>query len=494
MAEAPAGRAAARGAAVLGASQAVRIVTSFASSIFVARLLTPADYGVMAMVAPVMGFILIFQNLGLNQAIIQRRTISAQEINGTFWLNIIATIIIAALFILIAPLVGLFYEDDRAIGLMAASGLTVIATGIASQHLALLNRHMRFGALSAVETVNAVTQLAATIALAWWLRTYWALFFGMLAGVAAGSALAWWYERWRPSLHRLDLRATRSMLAMGVDITGFNLLNFVCRNLDNLLIAKRWGAGELGLYDRSYRLMLMPLQTINQPLGKIMLPTLSRALDRPEAYRGMYLLAVRALVMVIVPGAVALSVCSTTVIVLLLGEQWRDAGPIFAWLSLTAAIQPVSNATGWLFISCGRTRSMVRWGVISAVLTVTSFVVGLPWGATGVAAAYAVSEVLRIPVLYRMATRGTPVAARDLYAVLLPTLLGAGLCVIAVLALRDTLDPLSLLGVAIALSYLLATLGQAATAEGRAGLWRLLILARSTMGRTGLRPAAEHCA
>lgn len=492
MAEVPAGRAAARGAAVLGASQGVRIVTSFASSIFVARLLTPADYGVMAMVAPVMGFILIFQNLGLNQAVVQRPTLSPSEVNGIFWLNILGTLAIALLFILIAPLVGMFYGDQRVTGLMAASGLSVIGTGVAAQHLALLNRHMRFAALSAVETVNAVVGLLATILLAWWLRSYWALFFGTLAGVLAGSALAWWCERWRPSLRRLDLAATRPMLSMGADITGFNLLNFICRNLDNLLIAKRWGAGELGLYDRSYRLMLMPLQTINQPLGKVMLPSLSRALDRPEAFRAMYLLAVRALVLAIVPGAVALSACSTTVMVLLLGEQWRAAGPIFAWLALTAAIQPVSNATGWLFISSGRTRAMVRWGVISAVMTVTGFIVGLPWGATGIAAAYAICEVARIPLLYRMATRDTAVSAQDLYAVLMPSLLGAGLAVMVVQSMRKTLDPLSLLGVAIVLAYVLATLAQVTTADGRAGLARLAELARSAVTRNGGRPAADY--
>jgi PST family polysaccharide transporter len=492
MGDAPLGHVATRGAAMLGASQAVRIVTSFASSIFVARLLTPADYGVVAMVAPVMGFILTFQNLGLNQAVVQRRDLDPRQINGIFWVNSLATIAIALVFVLIAPFVGQFYGDPRVVGLMAVSGLTVLAGGISSQHIALLNRHMRFGAISVVETAIAVTGLIATLVFAWWLRSYWALFLGSLVGISIGSAIAWRSERWRPSLRRLDLGATRPLLSMGADITGFNLLIFIGRNLDNLLIARWWGASQLGLYDRSYRLMLFPLQSLNQPLSKVMLPALSRSRDRPAAFRSMYLLAVRALVLAIVPGAVALSACSTTAIVLLLGDQWQGAGPIFAWLGLTAAIQPVSNATGWLFISSGRTRAMVRWGAISATMTVTSFLIGLPWGAVGVAAAYTVSEILRIPLLYRMCTRNTPIAARDLYSVLLPSLLGAGASVLAVVAIREHLDPLPLLMVALVLAYALATGAQLASAEGRAALFRLLSLIRESTRRTLSRTPAEQ--
>jgi PST family polysaccharide transporter len=492
MAEPTLGQVATRGAAMLGVSQAIRIVTSFASSIFVARLLTPADYGVVAMVAPVMGFILIFQNLGLNQAVVQRTDLSAGQINGIFWVNSLATLAIALLFVLIAPLVGRFYSDPRVIDLMAASGLTVLASGISSQHVALLNRNMRFGAISAVEATSAITGLLATILLGWWLRNYWALFLGTLIGISLGSAVAWRSERWRPSLRRLDLAATRPLLSMGADITGFNLLNFISRNLDNLLIARWWGAGQLGLYDRSYRLMLFPLQALNQPLGKVMLPALSRTLGQPAAFRSMYLLAVRALVLAIVPGAIALSVCSTDVIVLLLGEQWRGAGPIFAWLGLTAAIQPISNSTGWLFISSGRTRAMVRWGVISATMTVASFLIGLPWGAVGVAAAYTVSEILRIPLLYRMSTRDTPVSARDLYGVFLPSMLGAGACVMVVSALRNELEPLPLLGLTLVLAYGLATAAQLATASGRAALLRLLGLVRAAGRRNVAGRAAEQ--
>ncbi|EHJ58161.1 lipopolysaccharide biosynthesis protein [Novosphingobium pentaromativorans] len=473
-------KVAARGAAYSGLAQGLKILLSMASVIVVARLLAPTDFGVIAMTTPITGFILIFQNLGLNQAVVQARTISEEQTNALFFYNLAASAAIALIFLAISPLVGLFYGDPRPAYITAASALTVLLTGTTLQHTALLNRAMRFRALSFVDITTAAASLLFTIGFALWLRNFWALWLGAFCGTVVNALLVWRIDRWRPS-RRIVWGSARNMVKFGANLTGFNFMNFIRKNIDNVLIAKMWGSSALGLYDRSYKLMMFPLEKVNSPLARVMLPALARVQDEPGRYRRMFLLAIQTLSIFSVPGIMAVAMCSDLVIPLLFGARWTDASPIFFWLSLAAVTQPVSNATGWLFISSGRTKEMFHWGLYSTPVTIAAFLIGLPWGPVGVAKAYFLSQAVTVPVLYYWCTRDTPVSARDLYAAIVPTLLGGILAWGVVNLARGELSTIPLLATAFACSYGFSIAVQGATKKGRAALvemTRLLSAAR----------------
>jgi PST family polysaccharide transporter len=440
-----------------------------ASTIVVARLLSPDDYGVIAMTTPIAGFILIFQNFGLNQALVQAKSLSDEQVNALFFYNMAASAAIALILVLISPLVGMFYEDPRPAYVMGASAATVLMTGAGLQHTALLNRHMRYGALSAVDVTAAAVGFLATVLFAFWLRTYWALWLGTFVGAVVTALLVWRMSGWRPSWP-VRWGSARSMVHFGANLTGFNILNYLSRNLDNVLIAKAWGSAALGLYDRSYKLMMFPIHNINTPLGRVMLPALSRVQDEPERYRRMYVLAIRAIALGSMPGVMAAAICSEVLVPFLLGERWRAASPIFFWLSLAAVTQPISNATGWLFISSGRTKEMLRWALFAAPITIGSFVAGLPWGPTGVAAAYFATRLILVPVLYHWSTRGSPVSAGDHYAAMIPPLVGGGLAWLAIEQFARDLPALPLLILALCLCYAFSVAVQATTPGGRMAL------------------------
>ncbi|CDO34531.1 lipopolysaccharide biosynthesis protein [Novosphingobium sp. KN65.2] len=462
-------KVAARGAAYSGIAQGLKVLLSMASVIVVARLLAPSEFGVIAMTTPITGFILIFQNLGLNQAVVQARTINEEQTNALFFYNLAASAAIALIFLAISPLVGLFYGDPRPAMVTAASALTVLLTGTTLQHTALLNRAMRFRALSFVDVTTAAAALLFTVGFALWLRNFWALWLGAFCGTIVNAALVWRIDRWRPS-RRIVWGSARNMVKFGANLTGFNFLNFIRKNIDNILIAKMWGSSALGLYDRSYKLMMFPLEKVNSPLARVMLPALARVQDEPARYRRMFLLAIQTLSIVSVPGIMAVAMCSDVVIPLLFGARWTDASPIFFWLSLAAVTQPVSNATGWLFISSGRTREMFQWGLYSTPVTIAAFVIGLPWGPVGVAKAYFLSQAVTVPVLYYWCTRGTAVSARDLYAAILPTLVGGLLAWSLVLLAREHLSTVPLLATAFVCSYGFSVAVQAVTKKGRTAL------------------------
>lgn len=474
------GKTAAAGMAFVGTSQAVRIIVTILSTIVVARILSPGDYGVVAMVAPVTAFLLLFQNLGLSQAAIQAKTLDDHQSNALFWLNMAASAAIMLVLLALSPVVAWFYHDPRPGYVTAASALTVLLSGSAIQHMALLNREMRFARLSAIDIATSLVGFAATVLAAFILRSYWALWIGTFVGSLVGRSLVWRSSRWRPSL-KVSFAESWHLVRFGGSITGFNLINFLIRNLDNILIGRVWGPGALGLYDRSYRLMMFPLQNINAPLGRVVLPVLARLRDEPERYRRCYLLILRGLTLATIPAIAVAVATSDRLIPFLLGPRWSAASPIFFWLSLAAFLQPVGNSTGWLFMSSGRPGAMMRWAAFQMLMMVPAFVIGVQWGPVGVAAAYFLVLILLVPLLLIYCVRGTSLSVWDLYAASAPSFISAGLIWIGLEWLTPKVSMAPLLCVAIPTAYAVNIAVLSLTSAGRESLSTMFALATSAL-------------
>ena len=219
-------------------------------------------------------------------------------------------------------------------------------------------------------------------------------------------------------------------------------MNFLSRNADNLLIANRFGPTPLGYYDRAYKLMLLPLNQITWPVSRVLVPVLSRLQDRPKQYSETYLTTITLIMAVTQPGLIAVTVLCRPFILLLLGEKWVPAIPIFQWLSAAAIHQVVTSSHGWLYLSQGRARDYAASGAFASVTTVSAFLIGLHWGPVGVAAAYAISDYLvRVPFAWLYVGRKGPVRTGVLLKTLWPHLLGAVASIVALLAFQRMTQP-----------------------------------------------------
>ena len=186
----------------------------------------------------------------------------------------------------------------------------------------------------------------------------------------------------------------RSMLKFGANLTGFNFINYFARNADKFLLGKFYGAQAIGQYSLAYRFLMLPLSQINAPISRVLLPTLSRIQNDQEAYSELFLKYVQRIGwLTIIPISLG-TLIGGPLIVLLLGEQWREAGGLFEILTIAALFQPVSNLTGLLYTSRGLTNRLLQWGLVGSSITVIGFIVGLNWGTRGVAIAYASTSLL----------------------------------------------------------------------------------------------------
>lgn len=461
-------RSVGRGALATGGAQGVRLACQFASVIILSRLLAPEDFGIVAMAAPVMGFVGLFQDLGLLQATVQKKHITHAEVNVLFWINLAVSALLAGLLVLAAPLVGRFYNEPVVSVLVAAMSVQILLGGAGGQHHALLNRRMEFSRIAALDSLVAILGLAVSIAWALVDPSFWALYAGGIAMALSGTLGGWLLSRWRPGLPKWAAGAG-GLINFGAGITGFNFANFFARNLDNVLIGRYRGNEELGLYDRAYKLLLFPLQQVTNPLSKVMVPALSRMTDEPHRYRHAYLRVAPILLLVTLPGVAVAVALADVLVPFALGQQWVGSAAIFQALGFAGLLQPLNNPAGWLFISQGRSVEFMRWGIVTAVTSVVAFVIGLPHGTFGVALAYAVSEYLRTPFLWLYIGRRGPVRAGDMAYAAFPFVIGAHLVIGILWAVRPHLPeaPLSALLLSTVVSYLLVAAFAALFEPGR---------------------------
>ena len=430
------GGKAARGGAAAITSQGLKFFLSIAATSVMARLLTPEDYGLIGMVAFVTGFVAMYKDLGLSAATVQRTEISAEQISTLFWVNIALSLAITVVTIAIAPLVAWFFGEPRLTWITVVTASGFLISGLAVQHEALLRRQMRFFALAVIGLASVIVGYVVGIYMAWRGFSYWALVASQLAVAATSTILILAVCQWTPGLPQRDT-GVRSMIRFGGNLTGFTTINYFSRNLDNLLIGRVWGAQQLGLYTRAYQLMGLPIDQINEPITSVAVPSLSRLTDSPESYRRAYLRMLEKIALLTMPCVVLMIVTADWIVRIVLGSQWVGAIQIFVLLGVSGIFQPVANTTGWLLISQGRTNHLLQWGLISGPIIMASIVIGLPWGAVGVAASFAFTRVLIVdPLLYWFVGRSGPVRTIDFYKTMAP-FVAASLCaLLASLAFR----------------------------------------------------------
>ncbi len=427
----------ARAGAVTVVSHTLRFVITIAATGVMARLLRPSDYGLIGMVAFFTYFVAMFKDLGLSVATIQKSEITRDQVSTLFWLNVVVSVAITVVMIALSPFVSWFYGDQRLLSITVVTALGFVLGGLTVQHEALLRRQMRFFSLVSISLTSTVVGYIVGIYLAWRGFSYWSLVFSQLALLLTNTIGVWLACRWRPGLPKRN-SGVRSMIAFGRNFTGFSIINYFSRNLDNLLLGKIWGANELGLYNRAYQLMTLPIDQVNEPITSVAIPALSRIKDEEQRYRRAYLRMLEKIAMFTMPAIAFMMATSDWIVQLILGPQWSATSRIFLLLGITGLFQPIANTTGWLFLTQGRSRHMFQWGLISGPLTVGSILLGLPWGAVGVATSYAITRVLLTdPLLFWFVGRTGPVRTIDFYRTIAPFTLASVVALAVATAVRS---------------------------------------------------------
>jgi PST family polysaccharide transporter len=403
-----------RGVAVTLSVQAVTFCLKLGSMMVLARLLVPADFGLVAMVTAVTGVFGRFNTLGLPSATVQRADINHRQVSTLLWINVGIAALLTSITAAVSPAIAWCYGEPRLTLIALALSGTFFLGGLSVQHQALLRRQMRFGALAFSDVASLAIGLTTGIVFAWWGAGYWALIAMSLAEDLAEATLAWLLCDWRPGLPS-RAAGVGSMVAFGGNIAGASILNRASQSLDNVLIGMFWGAGPLGLYSRAYSLLKLPRYPIHAPISKIGLPSLSRLQDDPDRFRRYYQMGVMTIVALGMPIAAFAFADADLMVSVVLGEAWRDCVPIFQWLAPAAFIGTLNAATMWAFLPFGRSDRQMYLVLFRSALTLVAYAIGLPWGPIGVAAAFSISRIVLVVPELAYAFAGTPLRLLDLW-------------------------------------------------------------------------------
>jgi len=370
------------------------------STVVLARLLTPSDFGLVAMVTT---FSLLLGNFGLNgftEAIQQRQEINSRLVSNLFWINMgvggFLTVGLAAAGSLLAR----FYGDARVAHVAIALSPVIFLSSVSVQHLALLKRAMRFSTVSFNNIVASAVSMLVMIGLGWAGFGYWALVAGALTLPLMVAIGAWIQCRWIPDFPRRE-PGTGAMVRYAFNIYGRFSFNYFARNTDNLLVGWRFGSSALGFYKKAYDLFLLSACQLSAPLTSVAVSALSRLNSDSEQYRRYFLRSLAVMAFVGMGIGADLTLIGKDVILLVLGPAWATAGRIFMFFGPGVGIMLIYNTHGWLHLSIGTAHRWFRWVVVEFAVTASLFLAGLHWGPEGIAAAWTLSFwILTIPAFW----------------------------------------------------------------------------------------------
>jgi len=403
------------GGAVTMSAQAAKFALNLASTVILARLLTPRDFGLVAMVTAVTGFLATFRHAGLSTPTVQREHITHAQVSNLFWINLGVSGLCALILAALSPAIAWFYRDPRITYITLVLSTTFLIGGFRVQHLALLKRQMRFKAIALIEVGSMATGVLVGVVMALLHYRYWSLVGLSLATEIGAFLLTGSVSRWRPQLPSRG-SGIGPLVAFGAHQTAGNFIFSLARGFDNLLIGRAYGPAAVGLYSRGAALVMRPMEQFLLPIDAVFLPTLSRLQSQPERYRSTFLRLYEAIAISVFFLSSLLLALALPLTLVLLGRKWEPASAIFAGFTFTAIQLPLSSAANWLLTSQGRGKDILRVTSIAAFLTLASFIVGLPFGPVGVAIAFSATGLLiRMPILYYIAGRRGPVSTSDLW-------------------------------------------------------------------------------
>jgi O-antigen/teichoic acid export membrane protein len=386
----------------------IDFITRMASTFLLARLLSPTDFGLVAMVLSVTGIAEQFSELGLSTATIQCRELRHQQVTNLFWINVGAGCLFSLLICGLAPGISRFYGNPGLLPMTFAIATTFIWGGLTVQHQALLSRQMKQAHMA---TVRLSASLLSQIVAVWFAVNHlgaWALTWREVARAFFVAVGMWFFCRWIPGLPRRNADIG-GLLRYGSHLT-LSMVAVACvSQLDRLIVGRFFGAGPLGLYRQAQQLMLAPIEQLRTPVSSVASPSLSILQTDAGRYRRYYQRIVLAMALVTMPLGLFVAVYADEIIHVLLGPKWIAAAVFLRIFGVVTFLNPSLETAGLVMMTYGLSKRLLVLTVAYHAIFVVFMFVGICWGAEGVALSNVVTVVLLMfPKLY-FAFRQTPV-------------------------------------------------------------------------------------
>ncbi len=433
-------RLAIRSTAVTAAAQIYKISVLLISTVILARLLSPSDFGLVAMATMMTGLLARFKDGGLSLATIQHPDITHGQLSNLFWINVAMGCALTLICVALAPFMSYLFTEPRVGSITQLLSIGFLISAISIQHDALIRRQMRFHALAMIEcaalTIGTVTGAACALSGA----EYWSLVAMPLTTALAQSLLTWFASDWRPSLFKTGT-GVWPLLAFGLNFSAANFVGYLAGNMTQFIIGLIGGSQQLGYFNRASFLATNVPSVMTGPLVIVAQPALARVASEPERFRRAALTLLRNLGLITIYVTTTLAVLADWIILVLLGTGWEATVPMFRALAVFALVEPTAALVLKILLSAGHAKAVFHWKLLEFAIVALSLLIGSAWGVMGIIIGYSLSGLLvRLPLLLIHASRFLSISVVDFAKAIMPSILSALILSLVLISLRHLVD------------------------------------------------------
>ena len=321
------------------------------STVILARLLIPEDFGLVAMAMVAVGFFDVLLDLGVGAALIQHDHAGREEFSTAWTLRLAQCVVTALLLVALAPVVADYYDDPRVIDVLRVAAITVIVGGLENIGTVSFQRNMELGRDFQFVVFKRLVKVACTVGLAIAMRSYWALILGSLVSRLMGVGASYWMSRFRPHL-------TLSRISSIWTFSQWSLLTGIARYLNGaiprLVLGGRANAAALGTYSVGEDIAMLPTSELLAPLGRVMFPAFAAAKNSQGELLRLVTLAQAVQALLAIPLSLGVVLVADDAIPLILGQQWTSAVPIAQIVALTGVASALGYSPGYMLTVTGR--------------------------------------------------------------------------------------------------------------------------------------------
>jgi O-antigen/teichoic acid export membrane protein len=386
-------RAAVRGAGTALAGQASSFVIGLGSVAVLARLLTPADFGIVTMVTTASLLFRSFGQNGFTELVVQHEDLTHSLAGNLFCVELGIGMLLTVLFAGSGPLLARFYHNAAVAHVAEAMSLTIGFGCVGWIHLGLLQRAMQFRTTAIINFIGQLVLVIVSIVSAVAGYHYWALVWGSIAQSVTVAAGAWLACRWIPSWPH-GTAGTGKGVRFALNVYSHFAFSYLTRNVDNVLVGWKYGGRALGFYKRAYDLFVLPEQQLLSPMAAVVLSTLSRVNQDRGQFQRYFLRVISVLAFLGMGVGADFALVGKDIIRFLLGPGWEEAGHIFALFGPGIGVMLLYDTHGWIHLSIGRPERWIQWALVEFTCTASLFLLMLHWGPSGIAVAWTCSYFL----------------------------------------------------------------------------------------------------
>lgn len=420
---------------VVGSRWGIQVLR-WGTTLVVARLLTPGDYGLIGMAATFLGLAQLINEMGLTAAIVQHRIADEDVLAELAGLSVLVGILLTAVTLLLAGPIAAFYHETRLTPIMLLLSVLFTIRAVQVVPRARLQIGLKFPRLALINGAEAIAQAIAALILAMAGAGYWALPLAMLAGAIGSSGVAAVQRPQRLAWPR-HLSRLRATLGLGGHVVASRLAWYTYSNVDFAIAGRLLGRAALGGYSIAWTLANIPVERISALVGRVTPALFSRVQDDVAAMRRYFLGLTEGLALVTFPIAFGLALVARELILVVLGAHWRDAINPLRVLSVYGAVRSVTTLLPTVLIARGRSADNARFAIIAACVLPPLIFLGARWGTVGVALAWVVGYPLAVvPFYLRSTLKLLEARLADFLATLRPALVATAAMASAVLAMQ----------------------------------------------------------